>query len=82
VKCGENIIAHIEASNVAETIVELNAPDTVLISQSHRAVLGKGTFKKELVWSVEHVQKGFSGMVEINASAGSLFQTGLCRITG
>jgi hypothetical protein len=79
-KCGDKITAIVDALNVPETVVELSAPDTVVISQPHRAVVGTGTFEKTLTWTVQHVQKGSFGMVEITASADGLVQTGLCKI--
>lgn len=45
---GQEIVASIEAVNVVETIVELAAPDTVVISKPHREVVGKGTFKRRI----------------------------------
>ena len=79
-KCGDNITAVIDALNVPETVVELSAPDIVVISQPHREVVGTGTFRKTVNWTVEHVQKGTSCMVEITASADGFVQTGLCKI--
>jgi hypothetical protein len=66
--------------NVPQTVVELSAPDTVMISHPHRQVVGTGTFEKTMTWTVEHVQKGTSSMVEITASADGLVQIGLCKI--
>ncbi len=80
-KEGERITACVEGSNIPDTVVELHAPDTVLISQPHRQIVGTGTFKNEITWAVEHVQAEMPTTVEINVSAGSLFQTGLCQIT-
>lgn len=79
---GGTISAYIEASNAPVTVAELQAPDTALISQPHRQIVGRGTFKKKITWTVEHVQAGVAAIVEITVSAGSLVQTGLCRITG
>lgn len=76
------ITATVEGSNVSETVVELRAPDTVLISQPHCQIIEAGTFTREITWTVQHVQAGTQTLVEISASAGSLFQTALCRITG
>ena len=77
---GGTIIADVEASNVPETVVELSAPDTVVVSPPHRQVVGAGTFKRQITWRVEHVQRGARGTVEITATAGPLVQIGLCRI--
>jgi hypothetical protein len=77
---GKKIIANIEAFNVSETTVELSAPDTVVISQPHREVVGVGTFSRRISWSVEHVQPETTGLVEVTVFAGALIQTGLCRI--
>jgi hypothetical protein len=79
-KCGDKITAFIDAVNVPETVVELFAPDTVVISQPHREVVGTGTFKITITWTVQHVQKRTPGMVEITASADGSVQTGLCKI--
>ena len=80
-KQGERVIVCVEGSNIPEAVVELHAPDTVLISHPHRQIVGTGTFKNKITWTVEHVQAQMPTAVEINVSAGSLFQTGLCRIT-
>jgi hypothetical protein len=79
-KCGDNITAVIDAVNVPETVVELSAPDTVVISQPHREVVGTDTFKITKTWTVQHVQKDTSGVVQITASADGFVQTGLCKI--
>ena len=79
---GEEIVANIKATDVSETIVELSAPDTVVISQPHRQVVDAGTFAKKISWLVEHVQPNTTALVEITVSAGSLTQKGLCRING
>ena len=78
---GEEVVALIEAVNVAETTVELATPDTVVMSEPHREVVGKGTFKRRITWTVSHVKPRTSAIVEITASAGRLVQKGLCRIT-
>jgi hypothetical protein len=79
---GDKITATIQGSNVLETVVEISAPDTVVISQPHRLVAGIGTFSNRIDWSVEHVQPATVTLVEVTASAGPLVQTGLCRIMG
>jgi hypothetical protein len=79
-KCGDKITAFIDALNVPETVIELSALDTVVISQPHHEIVGTGTFKKTMTWTVQHVQKGTSSMVEITASADGFVQTGLCKI--
>ena len=78
---GDQITATVEAANVSETVVELSAPDTVVISQPHRQVVGIGTFTRRIEWSVEHVQPGTQALVEITASAGTITQVGLSRVT-
>jgi hypothetical protein len=80
-KEGERITALVEGLNIPETVVELHTPDTVLISYPHRQIAGSGTFKNKITWTVEHAQAETATAVEINVSAGSLFQTGLCRVT-
>lgn len=79
-RAGQNIEAHIDATNVAQTVVTLSAPDTVVISQPHTQVVGTGTFQQTISWSVIQVQK--DSLVEITASAGSLTQMGICKVRG
>lgn len=78
---GEQITAVVEGLNVPETIVEVHAPDTVIIQGLHRENVGAGSFKRKLAWNVAHVQEDKTSTVEIRASAGSLLRIGLCRIT-
>lgn len=77
---GAEITARIEASNVPETFLELQAPDTVVISGARQQHLGSGTFKNDITWRVEHVQAGEKVSVQIVVSAGALFQAGLCIV--
>jgi hypothetical protein len=80
-RCGDKIVAVVEARNVSETLLVLEAPDTVVIEQPVRQSLGSGSFKREVEWTVAHVQPGTTVLVEITATAGSLIQMGLCRVT-
>ena len=81
-KRGEGIEASIDAINVSETVVTLNAPDTVVISQPHTVVAGKGTFRRTILWTVEHPQEGTSSWVEVTVSASHVTQMGQCRVIG
>ena len=78
---GGRIVAFVEATNCEQTLLELNAPDTLVISQPHSQLVGNGSFKKKVVWSVEHVRPNTLTMVEVTATSGSLVQKGLCRVT-
>ena len=80
-KPGRNIDALIDATNAAETVVTLEAPDTVVISRPHILFAGKGTFQQIIHWTVEHAQKGTS-CVEITVSAGCVTQKGSCIVVG
>ena len=82
VRQGNSIQASIDAVNVAETIVKLEAPDIVVISQPHVVSVGSGTFEQTISWTVQHVQTGTRGTVEITVSDGHLTQKGLCQIDG
>jgi hypothetical protein len=73
-------VASIEASDVQHAVVELHAPDTVVISGLHRQHLGTGTFKRQVAWRVEHIKAGEKPIVEITVLAGTLSQTGLCSV--
>ncbi len=79
-RAGERIEAAIVATNVAEAVVSLSAPDTVVISQPHTEVAGKGTFQRTIVWTVEHVQSGKPSWVEITVAAGHITQMGQCKV--
>jgi hypothetical protein len=79
---GEKIEAFIDATNVSETVVTLIAPDTMLISQPHIEVAGIGTFQRTVEWTVEQVQKGKTGWVEVTVSAGHITQIGQCKVVG
>jgi hypothetical protein len=78
VKRGENIEAFIDATNVAETVVTLDAPDTAVISQPHTVIAGSGTFQRTIPWTVEHVQK--ETLVDITVSDGQITQIGQCKV--
>jgi hypothetical protein len=52
-----------------------------VISQPRHDVIGLGTFKQKRVWTVEHVRKGASAIVEITVFDGSLTQTDVCCVT-
>jgi len=78
-KRGEDIVASVEATDVSEARIDLHAPDTRVISQPSHDVIGLGTFKRKLVWTV--VRKGATAIVEITVSDGSLTQAGLCRVS-
>lgn len=83
VRVGRMITAEIRVANVREVVVEIGAPDTVVISEPRRQALAGGTYARTLEWRVEHAQPGGSGaMVEVNVSAGKLFQAALCRVVG
>ncbi len=77
---GEKIVATISGTNVSDTIVELNAPDTVVISKPHRQFAGSGTFERTIEWTIEHVPT--SSVVEIIVCADAIVQRGLCKIVG
>jgi hypothetical protein len=77
---GSKIVACIEAWNAGETSVQLNAPDTVVISQPHYQVLGTGTFILTVEWKVLHARQGTSTLIEILAAADSLHQVGNCLV--
>lgn len=77
---GEIIVANIEAVDLPETILQLAIPDTIVISAPLHQVIGRGTFKVQKSWTVEHVQPGKTALVEITATAGPLVQTGICRV--
>jgi hypothetical protein len=79
-RLGDRIEVTIRGLNVAETVVKLDVPDTVVISQPHIEVIGSGTFQRTIGRTVMHVQEGSSSYVEITASAGQLRQWGLCKI--
>lgn len=79
---GSKIVACIEACNAGETSVQLNAPDTVVISQPHYQVLGTGTFILAVEWEVLHAQPGTSTFIEICVAADSLHQIGGCLVVG
>lgn len=81
-RIGEKILATIVGSNLPETVVALTAPDTVVISPPHVQVAGRGSFKHQIEWTVEHVQVGTTTTVEITASAGPLTQVALCKVIG
>ena len=80
IKAGEKITATIEGWNLTETVVRLDAPDTVVISPPHLHIVGTGTFKQTIEWTVEHVQEGAVGTVEITTTAGNIVQLGLCKV--
>ena len=81
-KMGEQIKAEFQAENLQETVVRLSAPDTVVIAQPHVHVVGSGTFKETVLWTVEHAQAGTSTLVEIAAEAGNIYRTALCKVIG
>jgi len=79
-KPGDTIVATVEGVNLDETVVHLDAPDTVVISQPHTRVVGTGTFRQSIEWTVAHAKKGTSGTVEITTTAGDLVRKNLCKI--
>ena len=80
VRAGQMITAQIRVVNVAEVVVEIGAPDTVVISEPRSQLLAGGTYSRTLEWRVEHAQHGSIVMVEVSVTAGTLFQTALCRV--
>jgi hypothetical protein len=81
-KAGDKIAATVEGVNLPETVVRLEASDTVVVSQPHVRVVGPGSFNQTIIWTVEHVQAGRSSMVEITVTAGDAVQKGICKIVG
>ena len=79
---GEQIKAELQGENLQETVVRLSAPDTVVVSQPHMHVIGSGTFKETVLWTVEHAQSGTATLVEITAEAGNMHQIGLRKVIG
>ena len=77
---GDSIVAIIEATNVSETLLQLSAPDTVVVSPPSHQAIGSGSFKVRREWTIEHVQPGRIAIIEITATAGGMTQTALCRV--
>jgi hypothetical protein len=82
VRQGDRIQVTVDAVNVGETTVKLEAPDTVIVSQPHTVSIGSGIFQQEVSWIVLHVQAGTRGAIDISVSDGRLTQGGLCQIDG
>jgi hypothetical protein len=82
VRSGESVTVQVEAVNVAAAVIEIHAPDTVLISGPHQVAVGSGSYSKTVSWLVEHAQPATVTSVEIRATAGDLVQLALCKIIG
>jgi hypothetical protein len=80
-RTGENIIAVVEATNVEQTIAELHAPDTIVVSQPHEHALGAGTFTRKVCWRVEYVGSNDPVTVEVRVSSEGLPRLALCKVT-
>jgi hypothetical protein len=77
---GESVTVQVEAVDVGDTVVEIHAPDTVLISGPHQVPVGSGSYSRTVSWLVEHAQPATVTWVEIHATAGDLVQLALCKI--
>jgi len=81
VQAGGQIQVIVRAKNAPETRLRMHAPDTVVIEGPREYAVGHGDFEKTLFWRVTHVQPGTRPFVEFEVSAGSLHQTGLCKVS-
>lgn len=80
VKSGGQIQVTIRASNAPATHLKVHVPDTAVIEGPRECLVGSGDFEETLFWRVVHVQPGTRPLVEFQASAGPLHQTGLCKV--
>lgn len=80
VRKGQSIEALIDADNVLETIVTLEAMDRIAISSPRTVRVGSGTCQETVSWIVDSVQQGTSNWVEITVTARQLVQKGMCRV--
>ena len=72
----------VDATNLSETILTLEVPDTVVVSQPHTVHAGSGTFQQTVHWTVDHVREGKRTPVEITVSDGHTTQKALVEVVG